>query len=106
MSIASNILGASADALALVHDDDLVLMPANVPVTGYAEELERDPKTGQRLEIAEKAVTHIVHIRRSQLAAVILPKVVAISAVVKSYRVRYFTDDPNRPEVDFYCTLA
>lgn len=106
MSLASDILANSADALAVVHDDALVLMPANVPVTGYAEDVGRDTKTGQRLTTADMPFTHAIHIRRSLLANVTLNRVSTITAGARVYRVKNFVNDPGSPEIEFRCVLA
>lgn len=105
----------------MVHDDDLVLQPANVPVRGYAQELVTDPveKGGSRrrpmqLHTAEDLVSHVVHVRRSVLEGAGVYDLASLQAVnlitrsdsSKRYRVRHFADDPDKAEVQFHCTLA
>lgn len=105
MSVASAIFEQSADVLAIVHDDDLRLQPANVLVTGYAEELA-EVKTGNRLNVQENIPTHRIHVRRSKLVGVAITNVASIQFGGKTYRVHTVTDDPIHPEVQFHCTLA
>lgn len=105
MSVASAIFSQSADVLAIVHDDDLHLQPANVLVRGYAEELA-EAKLGNRLNVVENLPTHRIHIRRSQLTSVTVADVVSIQFGGKTYRVHTITDDPIHPEIRFNCTLA
>lgn len=105
MSVASTIFEQSADVLAIVHDDDLRLQPANVLVSGYAEELV-EAKTGNRLNSSELIPTHRIHIRRSLLSAVTLDEVSHIEFSGKTYRVHTITNDPIHPEVRFNCTLS
>lgn len=105
MSVASAIFEQSADVLAIVHDDDLRLQPANVLVSGYAEELA-EAKLGNRLNTLENLPTHRVHIRRSLITAAQAAAVASISFDGKTYRVHTITDDPIHPEFRFNCTLA
>lgn len=105
MSVASAIFEHSANVLAIVHDDDLRLQPANVLVRGYAEELA-EAKLGNRLNVLENLPTHTVHIRRSQITAVTAAAVASIEFGGKAYRVHTITDDPIHPEFRFNCTLA
>jgi hypothetical protein len=105
MSVASAIFEDSADVLAIVHDDDLRLQPANVLVRGYAEELA-EVKTGNRLNSSEMIPTHRLHVRRSQLVGVTVGNVASVQFGGKSYRVHTITDDPIHPEISFHCTLA
>jgi hypothetical protein len=112
MSTASAILGHGAVALGLVHSDRLRLLPPGAACNGYAEEVEGDRlASGARvpqLAIGSESITHVVHILRSEVAAVALDKVNTITLVDggQRYRVRHFRNDPGRPEVDFYCALA
>jgi hypothetical protein len=116
MSAALQILDNATDALALGHDDALVLtvqggQPVNV--TGYAEEMDADPEErGARkhpqLHVGADVFTHCFHIRRDQLATVQLGKVSAIthSDSGRSYRVMHRQDAPMNRTVEFYCRLA
>lgn len=122
MSPALQIDANSADAMAPLHEDALVLQPGAISVTGYAEELPMDPaEQGSRrrmpfqLHIAEDLVTHVVHVRRNVLQAAqqyslaLLQKVnlVELTGTGKRYRIRHFTDDPaTGATVDFYGVLA
>lgn len=105
MSVASAIFESSADVLAIVHDDDLRLQPANVLVSGYAEELA-EAKLGNRLNSSEMIPTHRIHIRRSKLTAVTIGDVASIEFAGSTYRVHTITDDAIFPEVQFHCTLS
>jgi hypothetical protein len=111
MSIASFIGNAGAESFGTVHDDGLKLLPADVVVPGYDEEVEGDKMaSGSRVPqfaIAGDAFTHVVHIRRSKLTGVDLAAVNIISRPDgMRYRVRHFRNDTGRPEVNFFCTLA
>lgn len=105
MSVTSAIFESSADVLAIVHDEDLRLQPANVLVSGYAEELA-EAKLGNRLNSSEMIPTHRIHIRRNQITAVQAAAVVSIQFGGKAYRVHTITDDPIFPEFQFHCTIA
>jgi hypothetical protein len=121
MSAALQIFAQAADALAVVHDDPLVLQPGAIAVSGYAQELETDPverggsrKRPLQLHTAEDLVSHVVHVRRTVMikaGAYTLQTLQGINLITrpdstKRYRVRHFTDDPDRAEVQFHCTLA
>ena len=115
MSAALQILGNAADALAAGHDEPLTLMPANLAVTGYAEDVPLDPATrGSRrhpllmLHLASEPFTHLLHIRRGKLSGVDLSKVDYIThpASGKRYRALHWSDDPMSPTVDWACLLV
>lgn len=111
MSIVSSILEQSADVLAAGHNDQLTLLPADVTVGGYAQDLAADPLgkgSAPRLRIGEEGITHIIWVLRNELTDVILSDVNEIKqeGASKTYRVHRAQDDPNVPDVAFYCTLA
>ena len=113
MSIALAISSASADVTNAVHGDALLLQPAGVTVTGYAEDLakqdfdSRGAKRHPLLHVGADLVSHIVHIRRSEIPpSVALGDIAEIGFGARSYRVQHFEDDPTDSEVDFYCKLA
>jgi hypothetical protein len=121
MSPALQVLMASAEATARVHDEDLVLQPGAIAVSGYAEELDIDPAEAGasrrrlfQLHLGEDQFTHAIHILRRVLQSAQSYSLAALQKVNliewpeagKRYRVKHFADDPARPEVDFFCTLA
>lgn len=109
MSVASAILEQQAVVLAAVHEDTLVLQPANVTVYGYAQELaeELSGTPGRPLRSPIETVpTHRVFVRRSQLTEVTLAEVASLTFGTATWRVHSYRDDPNVPEVRFECSLA
>ncbi len=72
--------------------------------------------TQKRLNIADREVTHVVHILRTSLvtdadppAQVILDTIAEITrydGTVATYRVRDYRDDEHKPQVEFFCILA
>lgn len=69
-----------------------------------------DEKTLERLKTLSGLITHVIHIKRTDLddAVIELDQVSVISREEGegSYRVATFDNDPQRPQVLFHCTLA
>lgn len=119
MSVASQIFEQSAVALGVGHNDDLLLKPMDVAVTGYADDV-----SGQNLrdvlKVGGQSHTHEVHIRRTELVEANLPAtsedeeantyddiaLIGSIALDRVYRVLNFIDDPDQPTVVFRCVLA
>ncbi len=108
MSAVSQIQAHAANALAAGHDDDLLLMPVNVLVSGRVDQVKDSGKGIPQLHITEELPTHVVSIRRWKLAAAdVDPKLVAsIRFEGKTYRVQNFTNDAAIPELEFLCRLS
>jgi len=116
MSAVLQIFDQQRDAIAIAHDDDLLLKPGDFPARGYADVAVVDPElTSKRsqhipihLRTGEFVPTHIVRIRRDQITDVDLEAVNIIEfGDGKTYRAKYVVDDPmTGPDVEFYCTLA
>jgi hypothetical protein len=110
MSIALSILGLSADVTAAIHGEALTLQPMGCTVIGYAQELasehDRNGKRFPKLMTGASTVTHIIHIRKSELTGVELKNIQTIGFNSRYYRVEFWQDDPVSPEVDFHCRIA
>lgn len=112
MSIASILEQQREDALDVVHGDDLTLQPEDISVRGYAQELEiaereRGAKPNPMIRVGDKLATHIIHIRRSLLAGVVLAdqNTIEDEGSGKVYRVLEVKDEPTRATVTFFCML-
>ena len=73
-----------------------------------------DEKTLERLKTLSNLITHIIHIKRTDLGDTETAEAVDIEQVSVisredgegSYRVATLDNDPQRPQVMFHCTLA
>lgn len=105
MSIVASIFEQSADTLAVTHDDNLILLPGSVGVSGYVQDVAMQTPGVKQFQTSSDLISHIVHIRRNQLQGVTIEGVISISLGSNKYRVKHLVDDPNKPEIAFHCTL-
>jgi hypothetical protein len=89
----------------------LSLTPGDAPATGLVEVV--DAVSRQRLKIQDELISHVLHIKRDDLKTLAgaadfdtwLADVQRIDRADEpaGYRVQYFSDDPQRPMVMFFC---
>ena len=84
----------------------VILQPQNLPLLALVE--VADEGTRKRLQLADDSITHIVHLERNSLLGVdyLSVSVIERADTESSYRVKHFTDDPQRPAVLFHSVLA
>ena len=84
----------------------VVIKPGDIGRVALVEVV--DEQSRKRLQIADDLVTHVIHLRRDDLTGIALKEVSEIerSDCEQTYRVQHFKDDPQRPAVLFFATLA
>lgn len=86
----------------------VVLQPAVNNTTALVEEVTE--KSRQRLQVRDAAVTHVLHVKQSEIARL----TVDLDAVAEidrgdseqTYRVQYFVNDPQKFNIQFHCAAA
>ena len=111
MSVASSILERSADVTHAVHGDSMALLPMNVTVSGYVQDITADPVdkgSGRhpRPHTAQDSNERIVYVRKSELQGVDLNKIVSIAFGNSKYSVGHYVIDPVTPEVAFHTRIT
>lgn len=92
----------------------VVIKPDERTITALVESV--DDNSRKRLQISDDLISEVVHVRRDMLAAnageeLAEVKPEDIAEITrddsdKTYRVKHFKDDPQRPAILFFCTLA
>lgn len=117
MSPVLEIMEQSAAVLAVAHNEQLVLLPANVAVGGWFQSPTDEHLTARQRHVVQHLlatnieVTDIVHIRRRDLDELGVDvsgiTTIQLTDTGTNYRVEVFQDDPgNGPDVEFFCKMA
>ena len=86
------------------------VQPSDISVLALVEEITE--KTRQRLQVQDDICTQLIHIKRTDLIdaqgePIELPSLTVIERgdSEQTYRIQHYTDDPQKPQVHFFCTL-